>query len=164
MSQEKNFLKKITTDIKAKELLKGLKNTSSDEEAAEECVGIAQKLGFNISKDKFLLLFKLKERIQKRKTEKAEAELKESLDSASLDAVAGGDEICYDTYTPGENCYFTDECNIVLLSYSEQPAVNIPAEGEDACTKSYITMYQSDGWNVWIEDFNEMNQYGGIGK
>lgn len=161
MSQEKSFLKKIATDIKAKELLKGLKKTSSDEEAAEECVDIAQKLGFDISKEKFLNLFKIKEAIQKKKTEDAEAAVKEALSEGDVESVAGGDSICYDTYLPGENCYFTDECNVVLLSYEEQPAINIPAQGDDECTGSYITYHQKDGWENWIEDFDDMAHYDG---
>jgi len=156
MSQERDFLKAIMTDLRAKDLIKKIKR-STDEEMAEEYVRVADKLGFSISKEKFLQLFKLKAKHQQNEAQKAEEEVKTALDKEDLDVVAGGDSVCYDTYVAGENCYFTDQCNIILLSYSDQPAVPVDyMENGDDCMSGHITVIRDDGWNIWIEDQDEL--------
>ena len=69
----------------------------------------AKKLGYDISKEKILDLIKMKEKIQREKAAKAETVIKKALSEEELDAVAGGNSICYDTYMPDENCLLIDE-------------------------------------------------------
>ena len=159
MAQEKEFLERIATDPAAKELMKGLKKTSGDEEAAEECVKVAEKLGYNISKEKILELIKINEKLQQEKAATAETAVKKALSEEELDAVAGGDSICYDTYMPDENCLLIDECNMVFRSYDELPAISTLDDGAIECNQSHINLYQDDGWVNWIEDWHELSDH-----
>lgn len=159
MAQEQEFLKKVMTDSSVKELMKEIENTHGDEEAAEKLVRAAKKMGFDISKEKFLELIHLKEAVQREKTQNTETKVKTALDEEALDAVSGGDSICADTYQPGENCWFVDQCDIVLRSYDEQPAVPVTADEND-CKEGYIR-YEYEDWVIGVENINETDRLDG---
>jgi hypothetical protein len=98
---------------------------ASVEEAAELYAGIAAKTGFSIPKDAILAFLKEKEVSQQAQSAKAEGAVKEALDEASLEAVAGGTEYekknpgCDTTYDKGEWCWFSDSCSLVISYYSD---------------------------------------------
>lgn len=125
MAQEREFLKRILTDPGAKELLKEIESTAGGEETAEKLVSAAKELGFDISKEKFLELVRLKEEEQKRRTESAQSQVKAAIGEKELDTVAGGGEEdeCSDTYVIGENCWFNDSCDYVLRLYEAPETV-----------------------------------------
>ena len=61
MSEIKDFLETLGKDPKAKELLKGLKEPANTEEAAEQYLVIAEKLGCSVTKESILGFLKKKE-------------------------------------------------------------------------------------------------------
>lgn len=64
-----------------------------------------------------------KENMQKAQTEKANQTVKEALGDHDLDQVAGGGAnggaliYCKDTFEQGENCWFADDCNMIINNY-----------------------------------------------
>ena len=68
---------------------------------------------------------------------------------------AGGDSICYDTYVVGENCWFVDQCDIILRSYDEQPAKPASSEPGEACSNQTMFLNREDGWSFPIESPDE---------
>ena len=64
-----------------------------------------------------------KENMQKAQTEKANQTVKEALGDHDLDQVAGGGAnggaliYCKDTFEQGENCWFADDCNMIINDY-----------------------------------------------
>ena len=128
MNEGKEFLKAIATDPKAKELLKGLKEPATAEEAAEQYGIIAEKLGLNVSRETILEYVNIREKMQQKQTAKAESEVKTALDENELDSVAGGgdgaDNGCDSTTKDADEewCWFSDACNYVISFYEKIPA------------------------------------------
>ena len=118
MSEMKDFLTALVKNPEAKELLKGLKEPSGAEEAAELYADIAAKTGTSISKDAILAILKEKEAIQQARSAKAEGAVRQALEENDLESVAGGaNPGCDDTHSPGEWCWFTDSCSFVISYY-----------------------------------------------
>ena len=118
MSEMKDFLTALVKNPEAKKLLKGLKEPSGAEEAAAQYAAIAEKLGYNLSGEELFQALEAEERLQKANTGKAQGAVKEALDEADLNAVAGGqkldDEICDSTAEIGEWCWFSDYCSWLI--------------------------------------------------
>lgn len=115
----KEFLKTLTTDPKAIELLKASKEPADDKEAINQYAEIAKKLGLDVSLKDLEAFLNAKEKLQQKLTEKADSAVKEALDEKSLENVAGGiNGECADTYTYGEWCWFTDACSVMINFYT----------------------------------------------
>ena len=129
MGEINEFLKAIQQNADVKELLKNQPKPGSDEEAAEVYASIAEKLGFSVTKEDMLNGLKGLEKIQQEKTGESNADLKQALDEADLEQVAGGgeDPRCGDTFSPGEWCWFTDSCSFIIRGYDDDAAPkNVP--------------------------------------
>ena len=152
MSEMKDFLTALVKNPEAKELLKGLKEPSGAEEAAELYADIAAKTGTSISKDAILAILKEKEAIQQARSAKAEGAVRQALEENDLESVAGGaNPGCDDTHSPGEWCWFTDSCEFVI-SYYDNPACKLDSYNYPVKPKTYSTIeeefptdYDSDG-------------------
>ena len=127
MGEMNEFLKALQQNDEIKELLKNQPKPGSDEEAAETYASIAEKMGFKLSREDMINGLKGLEKIQ---MEKTDASLKQVLDEADLEQVAGGgeDPRCSDTFSPGEWCWFTDSCSFIIRGYDDAaaPQVNVP--------------------------------------
>ena len=110
----------------SEKLFKVAKEPASIEEAAELYADIAAKTGTSIPKDAILAFLKEKEVSQQAQSAKAEGAVKQALDEEALDAVAGGDggyvkhnTACDTTFDPGEWCWFSDSCSLVISYYDD---------------------------------------------
>ena len=121
------FLLALKQDDRAKELLKNHPKPESDEEAAGVYASIAEKMGFQVTKEDIVEGLKGLEKIQRTKTD---ADVKQALDEDALEQVAGGgaDPRCSDTFSRGEWCWFTDSCSYVINSYSDQSYAKVTEE------------------------------------
>ena len=109
------FLDMVRNDPKAKELAKALPAPKSDAEAVEGYVRLAKELGFDLTFDEIKAGLKDLEDGRKAASDKV------SLDDADLESVAGGaNEGCEDTHTPGEWCWFTDSCSVIISYYGDE--------------------------------------------
>ena len=126
MNEVKEFLKALATDPKAKELRKGMKEPASTEEAAEQYITIAEKMGFSVTKESILEFLTVMEKKQQAQAAKAQNEIKAALNEDDLESVAGGVEGknennsgCESTTKSAEEewCWFSDACNYVVNYY-----------------------------------------------
>jgi len=150
MNEIKEFLKAIVTDPRAKELLKGMKEPATTEEAVEQYVMIAKKLGLSISREAILEYVSIREKVQQKQTAKAESEVKTALDEDALDSVAGGgdgDNSGCDSTTKDadeEWCWFSDACNHVVTFYETVP-------NEPNYQYSTWDMCDDNAGDFWVE-------------
>jgi len=147
MSEMKDFLKALVKNPEAKELLKGLKEPSGVEEAAEQYAAIAEKLGYNLSAEELSKALKAEEETLKAKTAKATDTVKEALDETALNAVAGGvtlGSLCDSTADTEEWCWFSDFCSYVINYYNQEDAA-IKPDGTYDCG---FTVRQMDTRNT----------------
>ena len=122
MTPVKDFLDRLTTDPQVKELMKGMKEPANTEEAADQYVAVAAKIGMTLSREQILGFLKAKEGFQQSLTAKAEEQVeKAALSEESLDAVAGGMQHaeCGSTFLDDEWCWFSDHCSVVITSYND---------------------------------------------
>ena len=131
------FLLALKQDDKAKELLKDQPKPASDEEAAGVYASIAEKMGFQVTKEDIVEGLKGLEKIQRTKTD---ADVKQALDEDMLEQVAGGgaDPRCSDTFSRGEWCWFTDSCAYIITSYGDDPAVGEADPGANILSQEVI--------------------------
>ena len=84
---------------------------------------MAKELGIDVSREEMMAFVHAKENMQKAQTEKANQTVKEALGDHDLDQVAGGGAnggaliYCKDTFEQGENCWFADDCNMIINDY-----------------------------------------------
>ena len=122
MNEIKEFLKALTSDPRAKELLQGMKEPASMEETAEQYGIIAEKLGFSISRENILEYLNIREKMQKEQTANAEGAVKTALSEEDLQSVAGGIYTnCSSTSQPADKewCWFSDACHYVINFYED---------------------------------------------
>ena len=85
--------------------------------------------------------------------------LKEALDEAALDNVAGGEKLdgCESTADSGEWCWFSDSCSLVI-NYYDKKATNIPEDPSIVCKEDYYLIDETtvnpegdyeDEWEKW---------------
>ena len=143
MNQAMQFLDKLRNDPKAKELVTGLKMPESEEETARVYLGLAEKMGFNLTAEEILAAVKTMSQEQRSKTAEAAGSVdKAPLSEDALEAVAGGRDgdgepidSCDGTHVPGEWCWFNDSCSYLIWSYEVEPdpisekELNKPANG-----------------------------------
>ena len=156
MNDVKKLLRAIAKDPKAKELLKGVKDPETVDEAVELYAGIADKLGFAVSKENLKEFLTAKEEAQQALTAKVEGDVKVALKDEVLESVAGGAVTkCADTFAPGEWCWVTDSCAVVI-NYYDDPAIapdntyTCPSSALSIDTKDVIGG-ESGAWEDWNE-------------
>ena len=141
------FMKTLVSDPKAKELLKGLKEPANVEEAAERYASIAHQIGMDVKKEDIASCLKKAEEAKQSVAAKAEEAVKKALGDSDLDAVAGGAATnCADTFAPGEWCFFTDSCSVVI-NYYDDPMI---APHDEQCAKD---AYYIDTNNTFEDSF-----------
>ena len=128
----KEFLKILTTDPEAKELLKARKEQADGKEAIAQYAEIAKELGLSVSQEELETYLKRSEKVQQKLTEQAGNTVKEALSDENLEEVAGGAiHHCEDTYAEGEWCWVTDSCWLVISWYDDpKPKVIIDYDDE----------------------------------
>ena len=125
MSEMKDFLKALSENTTARELIKAAKEPADIGEAAALYADIAEKAGIRVSEETIREFLKAKEASQQAQSADAEGTVKEALGEEALDAVAGGTEYekqnaaCDTTYDKGEWCWFSDSCSIVISYYDD---------------------------------------------
>ena len=146
----KDFLKEFSQNPKAQELIRGVKEPATPEEAAVMYADIAEKAGVSVSKDTLQKLLTAKENAQQEATAKAEGAVKQALGENDLEAVAGGaNPGCDDTHDPGEWCWFTDSCEYVIIYYCKMDADNYPVK-----PKTYTMIEEEYPFNPNNDAFN----------
>ena len=159
MNEADVFLKALHTDPKAKELLKESGEPANAEEAAEKYAAIAEKLGFDVTKEHLMRFLDAKEKVYQAQAAKAATAVKEALDEDALDSVAGGagdNPECSSTFSPHEWCWVSDSCSWAISTYDVAP---VQPDENLACTENVLTikaenqcMLTSD--NYWT-DFDD---------
>ena len=140
MSEVRDFLEALSKNPEAKKLIREAKEPANVEEAAALYAEIAEKTGVSVTKETIQQILDKKQEIQKAQTAKAENAVKEALNDTALDNVAGGaDGGCSSTAEPGEWCWFSDSCSVVINSYADQ---GIPYD-EDGLNEAY----KKGGWD-----------------
>ena len=121
MDKLRSFLQTLKTDPRAAELVRNLPIPQNDQQAVECYADLAKELGCELSREEIVAGFRAMIRNQKKRTATAEKELeKTALGEDVLDMVAGGaghGKTCESTYTPGEWCWWTDQCNDLVDVY-----------------------------------------------
>ena len=109
------FLDKIKNDPTVMEMIKKLPVPNSEEEALAGYQSVAKQLGFDLPKEDMIAALKAFAEEQRAKTDKI------ALNEENLENVAGGGvyETCASTYTPDEWCWFSDSCDVLISSYSD---------------------------------------------
>ena len=162
MSDIYDSLKALSKNEEAKKLFKEAKEPAGIEEAAGLYADIAAKTGFSISKDAIMEFLKENEASRQAQSAKAEGAVKEALDEEALEAVAGGGDYvkqnpgCDTTYDPGEWCWFSDSCSLVISYYSDTPGKSDSSETPEtpyAPRNSLEAAYGVDGNSD--EDFED---------
>ena len=106
------FFDTMRNDPKAKELVKAMPVPKTDEEAVEAYTKLAKELGFDLTADEIKSGLKAMESSRKAQSDKV------SLDAEDLENVAGGANLgCSDTHSPGEWCWFSDSCSVIINFY-----------------------------------------------
>ena len=119
MEKIKAFLDAVQSSPKTKELIRALPAPKNDAEAAEGYVSIAKELGFDLAADEILAGLKGMEQKHKAQSDKI------ALDPDDLDNVAGGAiPGCDETHFPGEWCWFSDSCSVIITYYDDPEPEN----------------------------------------
>ena len=121
MNDINNFVKAFSENPEARKMMSEAKEPANAAEAAELYAEIAEKAGISVTRETVQKLLEEKEKNQKAATAKAESAVKEALTLKDLDAVAGGvqDPTCGSSYSPGEWCWFSDSCSVVINYYND---------------------------------------------
>ena len=151
MNDVKALLEALRTDPRAKELLEEVKEPAGIEEAAGLYLDLAEKLGINVSRESMISFLQAKEKYQQAQSAKAAETVKEALEDRELDSVAGGykeHNECSDTFQDGENCWFTDQCDIVFSHYGT-PQNSIDLNYDNMCKDTFDTYEELFGVETW---------------
>ena len=169
MSDIHDSLKALSENEEAKKLFRAAKEPAGIEEAAELYADIAAKTGTDISKDAILAFLKEKEVSQQAQSAKAEGAVKQVLDEEALDEVAGGgnyenhNTACDTTFDPGEWCWFSDSCSLVISYYEDGVGAPINTEpwneDDEKFLKDSLECYDDDTSSVGIRDSNASEDY-----
>ena len=108
-------------------------------------VKAAESMGYHITADEIVEAMKDKDREQRSRTAMAEnAVQKEALSEEMLGVVSGGgnhDE-CNDTFIDGENCWFTDQCDIIFSHYGLPQDNKEDFQYDYMCASNYNETYE----------------------
>ena len=149
MSEINDFLAALKNNPEAMKMIREAKEPDSLDEAVGMYVDIVEKAGVSVSKETLRTFFAGKIRSQMEAAQKADSDIKKALDETDLDSVAGGGIVdCNSTFEPGEWCWFSDVCSMVISTYEE---ANIPYKAADdlnlgSDTYTYITETTFSQW------------------
>lgn len=154
MNRLKEFFTVIRQDPKAKELMKSVGEPKSAEEAEEQYAAIAEKLGYDLSVEEIRHVLQAMESSQKARTGSAEDAVKASLDENDLNAVAGGGgpefSDCEMTHHPGEWCWMTDSCSMIINFYEGLPDdVDVVTCMNNTTTYHLKAKEDYEDWDTW---------------
>ncbi len=161
MNAINEFLRKISRDPQAKELLKGLKDPADAAEAAAQYAAVAEKLGLSVQKEDLQKFIEIKQQVHKEKAAEAEKAVKEAVPEQDLDSVAGGgagidesdyctaivtsgetiESRCSDSYMEGEWCWFTDSCSYVINGYDDGSNDEVDPKTQELCTDAWANVH-----------------------
>ena len=128
MIEVRKFLKQLEDNEQAVEILKEKDNLKDMSEMYPLLFKAAQTAGISVTEEELKEAFEGFEAQQKQKSDDAGQMVELSMDE--LDEVVGGKRVgyhkeytphtifihyCMDTYQPGENCWFLDECDYVMF-------------------------------------------------
>ena len=122
MEEVTRFLDALKENPEMQAMLKGQPKPANDEEAAAVYARVAEKAGYSVTKEDILRAQRDLESRRKKQTETDTGLMKEALDEADLDQVAGGELYeCDSTYRlEGEWCWFSDSCDVLVLFYDDE--------------------------------------------
>ena len=159
MEEVKQFLQEISTDPKAKGLMKGMKEPENVREAAAVYHEVAEKLGYQLTKNDIKTILAFMEKNQKEQTAKTECSVKQALDDSALDAVAGGGENydnCDSTAYEGEWCWFSDSCSLIINYYSNEP-VKVDYKQWDCVNDAFDGTHAEECGSTYVDLDNDMD-------
>ena len=160
MEETKKFLQAISTDPKAKELMKGMKEPENVREAAALYKEVAKKLGYSLTKNDIIAMLTFMEKNQQEQTAKTEGSVKEALDESTLDVVAGGQKIegCESTADIGEWCWFSDSCSVVINYYdNSDKEVNVDYSSWECMNESFKDSSAEKCGSTYVELDEDMD-------
>ncbi len=140
MNEAKEFLKTLSQNPEAVEMIKAAGEPAGIEEAAALYADVAAKTGINVSRESILAILDAKEKIQKEKTARAENAVKEALDERELERVAGGVVYnnCEAEATSTDWCWFSDACDLAWNWYSADDIYIPTDENGKPIKKTYV--------------------------
>ena len=114
----KSFLKALKTDPKAKSCFADVPEPETDADRLRNYAEIAKKLGYDVSEAELEEYLAEKEKALKEHTKAAE-DFIAHLSADEMETVSGGDlkTICEDTFQGGENCWYSDGCDVIFTQY-----------------------------------------------
>ncbi len=114
MDEVRKFMEAMQNDPRAKELMDSMDVPVDEEKAVDVYLDLAKKLGFSISREELISWVQEKEEECMSRSERAEADMAEELDSEKMSMVAGGKgrENCFKSYL-GKWCWYSDNCTKV---------------------------------------------------
>ena len=154
---DRKFLQAISTDPKARELMKGMKEPENAKEAAALYQEVAEKLGYQVTKNDIKTMLTFLEKTQQEQTAKTEGSVKEALDESALEAIAGGgeDSRCADSFND-DWCWFTDACSFIINFYEKEVKVDYSSwecvnesfadTSADKCGSTYVELDEDIDW------------------
>lgn len=121
MDKVRKLLEHARTNLKAVELIKGLKRPKSDKQAIDGYMDIAKAMDMDITEEE--LVQGLKDVAEAQKAKTAEAAERIGIEENNLEQVAGGEgealRGCSSTHSPGEWCWIDDSCAWAISSYDD---------------------------------------------
>ena len=118
MEEVRKFLEEMKTNPKAKQMIENLVVPRNDKQAIEGYYSVAKALNYSFSPEELTegLIDVAKEK--KEKTKEAANQVKQSVSEEDLDQVAGGQLLsCESTADPGEWCWLSDYCDVIVTDY-----------------------------------------------
>ena len=142
MNEAKDFLKTLSQNPKAVEMLKAAGEPASIEEAAALYADVAAQTGISVNKESIQSILDAKEKIQKEKTAKAENAVKEALNESDLESVAGGVVYtnCEAEASSEEWCWFSDACDFAWNFYGADDIYIPTDENGKPIRKKYVDL------------------------
>ena len=146
MEKVRQLLEHARTNLKAADIIKGLKRPRSDKQAVDGYMDIAKAVDMDITEEE--LVRGLNDVAAELKAKSAEAAEKIGIEDNNLEQVAGGEgdaalRGCSSTYVPGEWCWIDDSCAWAISSYenghdswedSPRDSMWDPQEGDEGYT------------------------------
>ena len=110
--EKKELFEQFKNDPKVLEAIRKTGLPDDPEGSVSKLAGLAEELGYALSKEDIFEAFSTAEEQRKARTEKALEEIELLSDDALAHAAGGGDKPgCMDTYQDQENCWKTDGCD-----------------------------------------------------
>lgn len=128
MENAKKFFEEVLQTEEAKDLLSTLQKPETEQEVIEAYLGIANKLGIELTPQDILAYFS---------SSFVEEPSSGEIDDEELSQLVGGISFssCRNTFQLGESCWWNDSCNIFLKSYSHRLCSGMSNSGESTMNR-----------------------------